>query len=54
MESKKLLAVILILIALTASLEYLPRNILLKVAIPTNAPYPLNEAPSGTSILWGK
>lgn len=52
MESKKLLATLLIVIALLASLEYLPRNILLKIAIPTDAPYPLNTAPSGTSLLW--
>lgn len=52
MESRKLLAVALLLIALTASLEYTPRNILLRVAIPVNAPYPLNDSPSGTSILW--
>ncbi|MCE4600346.1 MAG: hypothetical protein F7C38_02100 [Desulfurococcales archaeon] len=52
MESRKWLGFLLVLIAVIASLEYLPRDLLVRVAIPQDASYPLNEGPSGTSILW--
>ncbi len=52
MESKKWLALALVLVALLGSLEYMPRNILLRIAIPSNASYPLNNGPFGTSELW--
>ncbi|MCE4620527.1 MAG: hypothetical protein F7C33_05830 [Desulfurococcales archaeon] len=52
MESKKWLALVLVIVALLASLEYMPRNILLRVAIPSDASYPLNKGPYGTSKLW--
>ncbi|MEB3846659.1 MAG: hypothetical protein GSR74_01630 [Desulfurococcales archaeon] len=52
MESKKWLALALVIVALLASLEYMPRNVLLRVAVPSDASYPLNKGPYGTSKLW--
>ena len=52
--SKRWLAVALLIIALSASLEYMPRNIIFQAAIPADAAFPLNEGPSGTSRLWQK
>jgi len=52
--SKRWMMVAFFIIALTASLEYMPRNVLLQVAIPADASFPLNEGPTGTSILWAR
>jgi len=52
--SKRWLIVAFVLIAIVASLEYMPRNVLLRVAIPADASFPLNDAPTGTSILWSR
>ncbi len=52
--SKRWLAVALILVAVLASLEYMPRNVVFRAAIPADAAFPLNEGPTGTSILWAR
>ncbi len=54
MASKKWLVFVFVLVALLASLEYMPRNVLLRVAIPADASYPLNEGDTGTSMLWDR
>ncbi|MCE4601901.1 MAG: hypothetical protein F7B18_01820 [Desulfurococcales archaeon] len=48
---KKTLAVLLIIIALTASLESMPRYLVASIAVPAPASGPTNESPYGTSRL---
>lgn len=50
--SRRWLAIALLLVALLASLEFMPRDVLFRAAIPVNAAFPANEGPGGTSILW--
>ena len=52
--SRRWLAVALLLVALLASLEFMPRNVIFRAAIPVDAAFPANEGPGGTSILWGE
>ncbi|MEB3860760.1 MAG: hypothetical protein GSR84_00890 [Desulfurococcales archaeon] len=48
---KKTVAVLLIIIALTASLESMPRYLVASIAVPAPASGPTNESPYGTSRL---
>lgn len=48
---KKTLAVLLIIIALTASLESMPRYLVASLAVPAPASGPTNESPYGASLL---
>jgi len=52
--SKRWLAIALALVAIAASLEYVPRDLLFRVAVPDDAAFPLNEGPLGTSELWNR
>ncbi len=48
---KKVLALLLILVALTASLESMPRYLVASLAVPSPASGPTNESPYGTKLL---
>jgi len=52
--SRRWLAIALALVAIAASLEYVPRDLLFRVAVPDDAAFPLNEGPLGTSELWAR